>query len=340
MGLSTSGPMQKMKIKLPDQITHTTTTAAAAPAHPHPASTSGAASGLPSAGGFTIKSESTSVEETTTDIVAEPPKKKPRRSKRAQAKAEMQRAEQEKKYGAPDKNLPNDLTKFMRMPLETGTDKSGKVYDIIPGKMRTEIKKEIESSRVQVPTLEAAVAQGALPQQALDIRNQALSEGKTFSHSSTRTDSDGFKAGLDVSFTETIQAKMHDGRKASDTPEPRSPRPTGPSAMSGPGQSYERGHQNDFARTGQPGTTVWIPKQANQVVDTHLEGFTKGNKANPASEGFTFRVDNFESSTMYAARKVEDKDTGKPVWELEVASYKRRQEPDPTPTADSKPAAT
>lgn len=235
----------------------------------------------------------------------------------------------------PNPKLKNDMTQFVKMPLQLGTktlaNGGSAVDEKITGAMRTEINSAIDKTKTTHSSLQAAVDAEELPQAALNMKMKIEAEGgKNYAHESTRSDTTGFKDGLDVSFTLTTEI-VKDKRTSADTPEPRSPRPQGQSTMQGKDHQYERAHQTDFGRTGDPGTTIWAPKVANQVIDTHLEGFATPSKKQPLEEAFTYREDTFTTSTLYAGRKL----PGSDEWELKSASYERRQDPDTTSTGAS-----
>ncbi len=204
----------------------------------------------------------------------------------------------------------NDVTHLFALPLSRGLD--GRDY--VSSDARTRINRDLEASRTQVSDLSEV-----LPPAAVSMRERATSTSRSMLRATSRNARDGYRTGEDLTYTETTGADFSGTRMPSDTPAPRSPRPSGSEALSN--TRYEQAHAADFARTGQPGTTVWAPVQGNQVVDTFHE-----RHAGRSVGGFTYRRDTYTSRETFSAAP-----TGDGRWDVASSVYRRRNEPSSHP---------
>lgn len=207
----------------------------------------------------------------------------PRRSSR---KAEERRRIMEGyKLAAPPSSSPYDRTHHFMAPMVNGLN--GELYT--SSQTRAALNREIESSSRIFPSLEDATKQGAWPAAALKLDEQARQKGTVRLEGRNRETGEGH----DTTLTYIRTGQPIGGRTPSDTPNPGSPRPERKGAR------FERAHTAPYAFTGVPGHTVWVPTQANQVIDTHHE-----RHAGTAG-GRLFRQDTKDTSTLFSARPVE-----------------------------------
>ena len=207
--------------------------------------------------------------------------------------------------GASDLHSKNDVTPHFLKPLDAGEDDRG--YTTRP--VRAAIDRQIDASmKTKVAT---AGLESHIPKPLVNLMRAAVESGKTWSKVSTRKASDGYQAGEDLTVTINQQTAKVDARAASDTPLPRSPKPSQVKGF----VRHEQAHQAAHQFTHEPGSTVWAPTQGNQVVDTHMERFVAGGEAG----SFIARVDTYHASSLYAARLNSDG-----TWDTLSAFYTRR----------------
>jgi hypothetical protein len=242
-------------------------------------------------------------------------------SERNEAEFAKLRESAAQKGSVSNEHSSNDLSPFLEMPLKPGADDRGYVDDA----PRRGMQNEITAKRVRANSLSDL----GLPSDALALREAAHEKGKDMHTVSTRKADDGYRTGQDVTYTENTGA-THDARKPADTPEPRSPNPYTTNEQLSDDGRYERAHQGAFRFSGQPGSTVHAPTQANQVIDTEMERF-----AAERTGGFTFRRDTYTASSMYAVQPTADG-----AWEMQQASYMRRRAPPAAPPVTGATSST
>jgi hypothetical protein len=210
--------------------------------------------------------------------------------------------------GLTSTGTAKDVTSHFLKPLVPGND--GRLYTAPD--VRRGINADIQSTQKTFPNLESS----NLPPQARALRTEAQKQGKSSHRLSTRSAADNFSSGSDHTYTENTGASHAGTRTASDTPRPKSPKPESTGTALKPEIRSENAHQNPFQFTGQPGNTVNVPTQANQVADTNIERFV----AQGGSGGFVYRHDTPTHSTLWAARPVGRSGS----WTTQNVSYQRR----------------
>ena len=224
----------------------------------------------------------------------------------AKAKGEALNKEAEA-LGLTSTGTAKDVTPHFLKPLVTGND--GRLYTAPD--VRRDINADIKSTQQTFTNLESS----NLPAQARVLRTEAQKQGKSTHRLSTRSAADNFSSGADHTYTENTGASHTGTRTASDTPRPQSPKPESTGTALKPEIRSENAHQNPFQFTGQPGNTVNVPTQANQVADTNIERFVA-----QGTGGFVYRHDTPTHSTLWAARPA----GGSGSWTTQNVTYQRR----------------
>jgi hypothetical protein len=207
----------------------------------------------------------------------------------------------------------NNVTAHLLKPLKPGADNRGYVTD----KARRAIERQVKKDEKTFPSLAEAGKAGYWPAAAV---NAATKGGGQYYHFSSRRSEDGYQKGADFTYTpfDGISAGK---RNSAHTPRPSSPDPRSTREQLNESR-YEHAHQGPFSFTGNAGSTVHAPTQANQAVDTLLEAHAR------QAGGALFRYDTYRASSIYAAVR----QAGGSVT-IQRASYMRRSAAAAAPAA-------
>lgn len=276
-------------------------------AHTSPGGSSTSLSSTPGANPFAPVASASSASSSSSASASMPARRMSGRlSSKAKAKGEALNKEAAA-LGITSTGTAKDVTTHFLKPLMTGND--GRLFTA--PEARKDINADIKSTRQTFTDLKSS----NLPAQAHVLRANAQQLGQSMQRLSTRSAVDNFASGEDHTYTENTGASHAGTRTASDTPRPQSPKPESSGTALKPEIRSENAHQNPYRFTGQPGNTVNVPTQANQVADTNMERFVAKRPG-----GFIYRHDTPTHSTLWAARPTKD---GK-GWKTQNVTYQRR----------------